>query len=180
MLVKFFNKVIDISKRLNDLRQEINSLDNTIFSLLEQRAKVVKEVGELKKGTKTRVYVPEREAEIFDRLASQSTILSKDMIKSIFTEIISACRSLEGILKVAILVDSSSEIALRNILGNFVESVPFTSMEELKKNIENFNYILLPSNNETNDFLKNSDAFIIANENKVKENVFLLLERSKS
>lgn len=172
--------MIDISKSLNDLRQEINSLDNTIFSLIEQRARVVKEVGELKKGTKTRVYVPEREAEIFNRLASQSTILSKEMIKSIFTEIISACRSLEGILTVAILADAHSELALRNILGNFVESVPFNSMEELKQNVENFNYILLPSSGETTDFLKNSNAFVIANENKVKEIVFLLLERSKS
>ena len=52
------------------LRGRIDDLDTELLALLNRRAEVVRQVGELKGGT--RVYRPEREAEILRRVASSA------------------------------------------------------------------------------------------------------------
>jgi chorismate mutase/prephenate dehydratase len=57
---------------LEQLRQQIDELDNEMLEILNKRMEVVKHVGELKKTTQTVIYRPEREKQIIDRLAEMS------------------------------------------------------------------------------------------------------------
>ena len=58
-------------KKLTGLRQKIDSLDDHILKLLNERAEVVIDVGHLKEGSSADFYVPSREQEIYARLIAE-------------------------------------------------------------------------------------------------------------
>ncbi|MBS7526015.1 chorismate mutase [Fusibacter paucivorans] len=54
---------------LDQLRKELNDLDETLIELLEKRFKVTEQVGAFKQRENMVVLQPEREAEIIERIA---------------------------------------------------------------------------------------------------------------
>ena len=83
------------NKKLEDLRAQINRLDNQMIELLDQRSLIVTEVGKLK--DKNRSVVDEtREQEVLDRLISLSKgKYSKDSIIRIWRELFEASSNLQ-------------------------------------------------------------------------------------
>jgi chorismate mutase/prephenate dehydratase len=91
------------------LRGEIDALDDRILDLLNQRARRVVRVGEVKAARKTEFYVPSREREIFERLdASNAGPFPSSAMRNVFREILSGCLSLEKPLRVAYLGPEAS------------------------------------------------------------------------
>ena len=87
---------------LNALRERIDSLDDTIFDLLSERARVAMEIRHVKQGEV--IYRPEREAQIVRRLRENNPgPLSGDMVERLIREIMSACRALEEVTRIAFL-----------------------------------------------------------------------------
>lgn len=105
--------------KLKELREKINFLDSEILKLLEKRAEVVTQVGELKKGTNIPLYIPEREREILDNISSKVEVIPKDSIKSVYREIISGCRVLEKKFNVLSIGELGLVVAFK-IFGNSV------------------------------------------------------------
>jgi chorismate mutase/prephenate dehydratase len=86
---------------LDDWRSRINELDKQILHLLNQRAEAALSVGDLKRRQERPSYVPERETEILNRLTRASTgPFPVAAVRAVWTEILSACRALEGPLTV--------------------------------------------------------------------------------
>ena len=52
---------------ITQLRKDIDNIDDSIFELLAQRMQIVKQIGELKRQSQTRIYRPERERERISR-----------------------------------------------------------------------------------------------------------------
>lgn len=91
-------------KNLDDLRQGIDDIDNTILDLLNKRAGLAMEVGEIKQLENKPLYVPSREKKIYERLtAANPGPFPNHALKSVFREIISASLSLEKVQKIAYL-----------------------------------------------------------------------------
>jgi len=89
---------------LDDWRSRINTLDNEILNLLNQRAEAALKIGDLKRSSGAPVYSPEREAEVLKRVAdANGGPLTADMTRAIWREVLSACRALEEPLTVAFL-----------------------------------------------------------------------------
>jgi chorismate mutase len=84
-------------KKLDSYRKEIEKVDNKIIELLDQRGKLVKSIGIIKKKNKMVIYQPEREKEIIERMKFKSKILTDRSIESIWREIIKACKLLQAI-----------------------------------------------------------------------------------
>ncbi|MGB3081501.1 MAG: prephenate dehydratase [Candidatus Omnitrophota bacterium] len=83
-------------KNLNDLRQKIDKIDTRIVELANQRGKISYDIGEIKKAKKQPVYSPDRESQIYKRIGRKNKgPLSDDAVKAIYSEIMSACLSLE-------------------------------------------------------------------------------------
>ena len=81
-------------KDLIIVRDKIDSLDEKILSLLNERAGLAIEAGKAKK--ESIKYKPARESNILNKLKEiNKGPLSNDQIISIYSEIISACRSTE-------------------------------------------------------------------------------------
>ncbi len=89
---------------LDVYRKQIDSIDNEILELLNQRMKSVEAIGIAKQTTGTSIYRPEREKEILDRLKDLNDgKLNAKAIDAIFLEVFAVSRNLEMPEKVVFL-----------------------------------------------------------------------------
>jgi len=89
---------------LDDWRSRINKIDAEILNLLTQRGHAALQIGDLKRQQDQPYYVPEREAQVLDRVAAANQgPLPEVAVRAIWREIISACLALEHPLPVAYL-----------------------------------------------------------------------------
>ena len=78
---------MDDEKALLFIRQEIDSIDSELISLLESRLNLSLQIGKLKKKMDKDLYDEEREAEILKKIDELALIYPKEELKSIFMEI---------------------------------------------------------------------------------------------
>lgn len=116
------------------LRDQIDALDRELLALLNRRAGLAQEVGELKKHEGSVVFRPEREAQVIDGLKRDNAgPLAADSVAPIWREIMSACRALETPTRVAYLgpAGTFSELAALGYFGNSIVRVPCASIDEV-------------------------------------------------
>jgi len=82
---------------LDDLRQDIDRVDEVIVRLLNERARVVCEIGRLKKESGQQVYQPDREKQVIEHVRGVAVEgpLGSDAIARLFERIIDEARTLE-------------------------------------------------------------------------------------
>ena len=80
---------------LEQLRSEINRLDDRLLELLNQRGQLALSIGRLKEEDDRAVFDPGREAWVLARLSGAASVLPPDSVREIFEAIIRACRSLQ-------------------------------------------------------------------------------------
>jgi chorismate mutase/prephenate dehydratase len=81
---------------LDDLRNKIDNIDNTLLKLYNERMELVFQVGTLKHTTGTPIYRPEREQAILNRLKSKNNgKLTNEAIEALFLEMFAVARNLE-------------------------------------------------------------------------------------
>ncbi len=89
---------------LSDIRDKIDSIDDQLLRLLNDRAELVHEVGEIKKKDGLEIYAPEREEKLLQGLVAKSEgRLPEKSIRAIYREIMSAALALEEDLGIAYL-----------------------------------------------------------------------------
>ncbi|MBA4342475.1 MAG: chorismate mutase [Methylibium sp.] len=116
------------------LRDQIDSVDRELLNLLNRRATLAGEVGELKKKEGSVVFRPEREAQVIDGLKARNPgPLKNDSVAPIWREIMSACRALETPTRVAYLgpAGTFSELAALGFFGSSIVRVPCASIDEV-------------------------------------------------
>ena len=121
-------------KSLLELRTGIDQVDRELLALLNRRAALANEVGELKRAEGSPVFRPEREAQVINGLqAANPGPLKPGNIATIWREIMSACRALEAPQRVAYLGPSGtfSEQAAMQFFGSSIERVPCVSIDEV-------------------------------------------------
>ena len=119
---------------LDELRQEIDRLDAQIVELLKQRMRYVHSVGEIKKGSNSHIFVPERESKLFAKLmAHNAGVLPEKGLQSVYRQIVSMSFALEGGMKVGYLGPEGtwSHQAALGRFGDSVELVPFPSFNHI-------------------------------------------------
>ena len=82
---------------LDDLRQDIDSVDEVLVRLLNERARCVCEIGRIKKELGIEVYQPDREKDVIGhvRAVGREGPLGADAIARLFERIIDEARRLE-------------------------------------------------------------------------------------
>lgn len=122
------------AQTLSGLRERIDAIDRELLALLNRRARVVQEVGEVKQRERSAVFRPEREAQVIAQLeALNPGPLAAASVAPIWREIMSACRALEAPLRVAYLgpAGTFSEEAALGFFGSAVERVPCVNLDEV-------------------------------------------------
>jgi chorismate mutase/prephenate dehydratase len=121
-------------RTLAELRQDIDAVDQQLIALLNRRAALANEVGELKRAEGSPVFRPEREAQVINGLqAANPGPLKSANVATIWREIMSACRALEAPQRVAYLgpAGTFSEQAAVQFFGSSIEHVPCVNFDEV-------------------------------------------------
>lgn len=116
------------------LRTQIDAVDRELLALLNRRAALATEVGDVKKKEGSVAFRPEREAQVIDGLkAANPGPLKSDSVAPIWREIMSACRALETPTRVAYLgpAGTFSEQAALGFFGSSIVRVPCASIDEV-------------------------------------------------
>jgi chorismate mutase/prephenate dehydratase len=139
---------------IDDLRGRIDEINRKLVKLLSDRAKAAHQIGLIKQLDGTPVYQPARERQVIDRVLSYNQgPLTGDHLRRIFTEIISACASLEHAIRVAYLGPeySYSHEAAVTRFGSSAALAPEPSFAAIFQALENerVDYGLVPVENST-------------------------------
>ena len=159
---------------LDDLRKKIDDLDKKIVKNLNARAEVVKEIGNLKRKSKSEIYAPGRETQVYEKILKLSKgPLPPSTLKAIYREIMSGSLALEKPLTVAYLGPeaSFSHIAAKNKFGESVKYSPHNDIPAVFRAVVkgHVDYGIVPIENsseggvnDTIDMFHSTDAKIMA------------------
>ncbi|MDJ0879743.1 MAG: prephenate dehydratase [Halieaceae bacterium] len=153
-------------RQLQQVRDEIDSIDREIQGLINRRARCAQEVADIKMadaqiarekgepGQDAVFYRPEREAQVLNRIKERNDgPLNEDRVAFIFREIMSACLALERPLQVAYLGPEGTftQAATIKHFGHAVVSIPQGTIDSVFNQVEaeDCNYGVVPVENST-------------------------------
>jgi chorismate mutase len=88
----------DALRALEEYRVSIDALDLRLLELLNERTRVVEEIGRVKRTAKLPIYEPRREDQVFENIASHNGgPLSAEAVKRIYERIIDEMRTIQRI-----------------------------------------------------------------------------------
>jgi chorismate mutase len=83
-------------ERLAECRKQIDVLDLKLLALLNERTRIVEEIGRIKQHLSLPIYEPKREDEVFRNVTTQNKgPLSAEGVKRVFERIIDEMRNIQ-------------------------------------------------------------------------------------
>jgi chorismate mutase/prephenate dehydratase len=139
---------------LEALRQKIDELDAQIVRLLNDRARIVVQVGKLKADAGAPIYAPDRERKILDKVKAANTgPLPDETLVAIWRELMSGSFRLERPLRIAYLGPEGtfSHVAAMQKFGASVEYMPVKDITSVFEEVsrDHADYGLVPIENST-------------------------------
>jgi chorismate mutase/prephenate dehydratase len=139
---------------IEEERRRLDEIDSEVARLLNERAKHVAEIGRIKAEQDSRVYVPEREKEVIERIRAENDgPLPNETLETIFKEIVSAMRSLEAPLTVAYFGPEATftHLAARQAFGTSAKYKPVSAIHDVFTEVERgrATYGVVPVENST-------------------------------
>ncbi len=144
----------DAPRELPAIREDIDRIDANLIELLNRRAALAQEVGRLKGRDQRPFFTPERERQIFDKLAQTNPgPLQNEQLASIYREIISAARALEKPLGAAYWGPSGTftHLAAMQVFGGSSHFEAADSITDVFRKVEHraCDYGVVPVENST-------------------------------
>jgi chorismate mutase/prephenate dehydratase len=116
---------------LEPLRRQIDSLDERIVALLNERARVVVRVGQVKQQSNAPIYAPDREKLVLDKVRKLNQgPLPNRCLEAVYRELMSGSFALEKPLKIGFLgpAGSFSHGAAMRKFGGSIDYVPLSDI----------------------------------------------------
>jgi chorismate mutase/prephenate dehydratase len=131
---------MDAEKKLLELRNRIDALDEQLQTLISARAECAAEVARVKtaQGEDTHFYRPEREAAILRAVIERNTgPLPDDEMARLFREIMSACLALEKPLTIAYLgpAGTFTQAAVLKQFGHSVQTLALDTLDDVFRDV---------------------------------------------
>lgn len=153
---------------LSELRQQIDSIDQQILQLINQRAECAIQVAKTKQaeGETGSFYRPDREAQVLRRIKEINPgPLSDNTAAHLFREVMSACLALEKPLEVAYLGPQGTftQQATFKHFGHAVKDIPVATINEIFQAVESGHcqFGVVPVENSTEGVIAHTlDRFI--------------------
>jgi chorismate mutase/prephenate dehydratase len=151
---------------LKKIRKRIDGTDKKLLSLLNKRAGLALQVKKHKPGAGHEVYVPEREAAVFEKiLSSNKGPFPNDSVKAVFKEIVSASRALQAPLKIAYWGPEATftHLAAMRHFGSSVELIAIRNLSDIFSEVENerADFGVIPIENSTEGVVNHTlDIFV--------------------
>ena len=160
------------------LRKKIDHIDETVVSLLNDRAALAQRIGRAKSQDNQEVYVPHREKEVLQRTSRLNRgPLPDHAIRSIFREIVSACRSVEAPLRVVFFGAEAAftHLAAREKFGSAAIFMPSASIAEVfqEVNQERASFGVVPIENSTEGVIAHTLDLLVELNLKICSEIYL-------
>ena len=160
---------------LQNLRDQIDAIDDQLLELFNRRAGCAVSVAEVKRNDSDdskdtiNFFRPDREAQVIQRIkANNQGPLSDDEVGRLTREVMSACLALEQPLKIAYLGPEGTftQSAALKHFGHSVSTIPMSSIPDVFSSVESghADYGLVPVENSTEGVISHTlDMFIDSN-----------------
>jgi len=156
---------------LPELRDRIDNVDQQIQSLIAERARYARRVGQVKGPLAAAIdyYRPERESQVLRMVIERNTgPLSNGELVRVFREIMSACLAQQNPLRIAFLGPEGtfSQAAVLKHFGHSVKVLPLASIEEVFQEVEakNADFGVVPIENSVEGSVHHTqDMFVTSN-----------------
>ncbi len=168
---------------LKKLRESIDSVDSKILKLLNERAKITLCVGSVKSKRNESIYVPERESEVYKKLAdSNKGPLSKAALQAIYREIMSSALGLEKPMRIAYLGPefTFTHLASMKKFGSSVEYSGCSTITSVFDDVEKrrADYGVVPIENSVEGAVNHTLDMFIDSDLKVCSEIYLEISHS--
>lgn len=146
---------------LDELRVKIDTIDDTLLKLYNERMELVHQVGELKNTTGAPIYRPEREQSILNRLKGQNQgRLTDGAIDALFLEMFAVARNLELPEAVAYLGPEASftHQAAEKKFGALSTYLPISSIQGIFRAVDKgtAKFGVIPIENSSNGIVSDT------------------------
>ncbi len=156
---------------LPELRERIDNVDQQIQSLIAERARYARRVGQVKGPLAAAIdyYRPERESQVLRMVIERNAgPLSNGELVRVFREIMSACLAQQNPLRIAFLGPEGtfSQAAVLKHFGHSVKVLPLASIEEVFQEVEakNADFGVVPIENSVEGSVHHTqDMFVTSN-----------------
>lgn len=156
-------------EELLTIRNRIDSLDEQLQGLINQRAALAQEVARVKLaagGEAATFYRPEREAQVLRKVIERNEgPLSGEEVARLFREIMSACLALERPMRIAFLGPEGTftQAAALKHFGHSVQTLPLTAIDEVFREVESgsADYGVVPVENSTEGVINHTLDMLI-------------------
>lgn len=150
-----------LEETLEDIREDINDVDNSLLDLINKRMELVDKIGKIKENKDVPIYRPEREQKILNRLKSLNQgKLTDKAINSIFTELFTISRNLEKSELIAYLGPQATftHQAAKNRFGNTSAYIPISSIDSIFQEIKEgrVKFGVIPIENSSNGIVSDT------------------------
>ena len=137
---------------LKQFREKIDAIDAQLLQLVNERAKLAREIGHVKEDGV--IYRPEREAQVLRTMqANNEGPLSNEAVSNIFRAVMSNCRALEKELSIAFLgpLGTYTEEAALKQFGQGRNAIVCGTIDEVFRTLEadQADYAVVPVENST-------------------------------
>lgn len=155
-----------MTAKLADLRVQIDAIDKELLALMNRRAQIAKQVGEVKKREGTPFFRPDRVAQVIEKIQQANAgPLKNEHVAAVWREIMSACLALESPVRVAYLgpIGTFSEQAALQFFGASIDHIPCISIDEVFRATAagSADYGVVPVENSTEGVVSRSlDLFL--------------------
>lgn len=156
-----------MSNDIGEIRGRIDAIDEQIQALIDDRARLAREVGATKQASAAvDFYRPEREAEVLRNVLTRNRgpLKDEEMLR-LFREIMSACLAQQDPLNVAFLGPDGTftHAAVTRHFGHSVRALPFPAVEDVFREVEsgNADFGVVPIENSTEGTVRHTlDMFL--------------------
>jgi chorismate mutase/prephenate dehydratase len=158
------------SDELENLRKKIDDIDTELIRLINERAKVSKQIGLVKSQIQAAVFQPDREKKVIEHIQTLASEISPSSAQEIWKEIMAACRQVQGERNRVAYFGPEGTFTQQAALAFFpkgtTEFIPIDRKHEIFQQVEGdyVNFGILPVENSLNG--------------SVSETLDLLIERN--
>ncbi len=164
-------------EEIKKLRVEIDGLDQKILSLLNERGRLASRIGEIKRSKGLMAFSPGRESEILSKIDELDSSLSRGALRSVYREIISACRRLQEPVEISYLGPEGSftHQAANQSFGSQADYKPIESIEDVFSEVDKgrCDYGVVPIESSLEGMVTRTLDMFIESSNKITGEIFL-------
>lgn len=164
--------------KLPAIRRRIDALDAQLVRLLNERTRLVQEVGKIKQATGAEIYAPDRESAVLERVCRLNKgPLSNDALRAIYREIMSSALALEKPLVIAYLGPEAtySHLAAVKKFGASVRYAPLPSIADVFLEVSKgrADYGVVPIENSTEGAVTHTYDMFVDSDLKICAQILL-------